>query len=142
MTFESWLPCHASGDLPSSSTTQLGARDRARVRLADGERVAGVGLVAVGDDDRRRLDRAASESIAGNGRERGVARSASASASGCSCVGEALADDAEDRVAPRLGHARVAVGLDEPLHAAGPQALGERVPARERVRVAELLRRS
>ena len=57
ITRDSWPPCQASGDLPSSSTTRRGARDRRRVGLPHRQRVAGVGLVAVGDDDGRRRDR-------------------------------------------------------------------------------------
>ena len=86
MTFETCAPCQASGEAPSSSVTSRAPRDRLGVALADRVRVLGVDLVAAGDDDRRRVDRARGRSQSSNGRERGTACSASASASGCSCA--------------------------------------------------------
>ena len=59
ITFESWPPCQASGELPGSSERSSRARDRLRVALADRVRVLGVDLVAAGHDDGRDVDRGA-----------------------------------------------------------------------------------
>ena len=106
-----------------------GVRDRLRVALAGGVRVLGVDLVAAGDDHRRRVDRVPGRSQSSNGRERGTACSASASASGCSWADEPLVQDAVDRLEPLLGDVRRAVGLDEPLDAALAQALRRAGPS-------------
>ena len=71
----------------------------------------------------------ASSSHASNGRERGTARSASASASGCSWAESRWCRTRYDRLVPLLGHVRRAVGLDEALHAAVAQALGDARPS-------------
>ena len=47
--------------------------------------------------------------------------------------GEPLVQDAIDRLAPLLRHGRRTVGLDEPLHPAVAQPIGEPVPAVEAV---------
>ena len=91
ITRESCPPCQAIGERtvpghPASSTTSLAPGIASRVALGDGQRMAGVGLVAAGDDDRRHLDRRAARRCCSNGRERGTASSASATASGCSCA--------------------------------------------------------
>ena len=84
ITFESWLPCQASGELPGSSEQQPRARDPLRVGLADRVR-DGRGRRRRGWRPPRSAPRsAASSSHASNGRERGTAWSASATASGCS----------------------------------------------------------
>ena len=89
-----WLLDHAAGR-PGS----LG------VRLADGERMAGVGLVAVGDDDRRDADRGRARRATSNGRERGTRLQRVGDRLEVLVLRQALADDAHTRVAPRLGHA-------------------------------------
>ena len=59
ITLETCAPCQASGEAPGLLGDQPGVRDRLGVALAGRVRVLGVDLVAAGDDDRRRLDRAA-----------------------------------------------------------------------------------
>ena len=132
MTFESWPPCQASGDWPSSSTRSSAPGIALRVLLADRERVAGVGLVAARDHDRRRADP----------RQR-VERSEGLRARDApQRVGDRLrvlvarqplAHDLQHRVAElRVEVLGLAVGLDEPVHAvrsaarrsAGPSARG------------------
>ena len=70
MTLDSCPPCHAIGDLPGSSTCSSAPGIAPSVGLPDAQRVAGVGLVAIGDHHRRRLDRG--EVV--DGRERPRAR--------------------------------------------------------------------
>ena len=53
MSLESWPPCQASGDFPGSSVRSSRVAERLGPPLADARRVAGVGLVAAGHDDRR-----------------------------------------------------------------------------------------
>ena len=49
-------PCQASGDDPGSSLTSVALRQALRPRLGDRVRMAGVGLVVAGDDERRHVE--------------------------------------------------------------------------------------
>ncbi len=66
-----------------------------------------------------------------NGRERGTAASASATASGCSCAAIRWRSTVSTVSAPGLRQALDPVGRDEALDAALAQAARERVPVRE-----------
>ena len=132
---ESWLPCQATGERPGSSSDEPGAGDRRGVGLPDRLRVAGVGLVAR-SHDRAGTEIAPSSSTRSNGRERGTACSASATASGCSCARQPLADHLDHRLAPLLGHRparRRRRGTLDRRRSRRPSR--ERVPARQPRRV-------
>ena len=78
------------------------AGNRGGALLGDRERVVGVDLVAAPDDERRRARSPPSASIPSNAAERGMPRSASATAAGWRVAGEALPDDRAHGLAPAL----------------------------------------
>ena len=81
-----------AGDRLARSPRRSPAGGRGRPRRGSATTTAGT------------LDRARGRRRSPNGRDRGTTRSASATASGCSCCAEPLADDLEHRLAPVLGH--------------------------------------
>ena len=104
MTFDSRPPCHASGDLPSSSTTSRPLRQQLRVGLAERERVAGVRLVAAGDDHRRALDLLERVQILERPRARDRAQRVGDGVE-VLVARDALAHERRDRLAPGLRQA-------------------------------------
>ena len=133
MTFDSRPPCQASGELPSSSTTSRPARQQLGVGLAERERVAGVGLVAAGDDDRRALDLLERVQVRERRASAARPRSASATASRCSWRARRWRSARRDRRrATRAGMPLHAEGRDEALdRRPSRSAVAERVPARQ-----------
>ncbi len=113
------------------------AGDPRGVAFADRQRMAGIGLVAAGDHDRRRryprqlLDRS-------NGRERGTTSSASATAAGCSCAASrwrsARSVTSRHCAGSARGHRRPRTPPPRPRAAPAParpsaRASGSRTPA-------------
>ena len=130
---DSWPPCQASGERWRAFLLdeQLRAGDRLRVAFADRERMAGVGLVAAGDDDRRHRRSRRSCGELSNGRERGTASSASATAAGARARPGAGAARSRSWRARPAGTRREVVGRHEALDAPLAQPARERIPALE-----------
>src|SRR5581483_9758951 len=85
ITFESWLPCHATGERPGSSSTSLACGIAAAYASptacgCPGSVSSELATTVTGTETRARSP---SDE---NGCERGTALSASATASGCSCA--------------------------------------------------------
>ncbi len=74
--------------------------------------------------------------MSSNGRERGTASSASATALGMLVRGQALAQHLLDRLAPGLGHRGEVIGAHEPSTPSSRSPSRERVPARQLALVA------
>ena len=145
-TCESCPPCHAIGERaggPGVLDDEPRAGNRLRVALADGQRMARVGLVAAGDHDRRRPRCRRARQLPRTGASAARLRARRRPRSGCSCAARRWRSTVSIVARHALGHGVEVICAHEPLHATLAQPARERVPARElrRARAAAMGRR-
>jgi hypothetical protein len=127
MTLDSWPPCQASGAAALGLDLQAGARDAGGVVLPHPQRVAGIGLVAVGHDDGRDADPGEVGHVVGR-RARDLLQRVGDRVL-VAMGAHPLAQDRLRGLAPLLGDAVEPVGLDEAVHAAAAESVRQEVPA-------------